>query len=85
MTDIDPQQVIFELKEAARLLKEAPTDPVVCGVVKATLDRAAKVRVPAGHPLESKFREAGAALCFAYRDWWLGPGELLYGLSKTTS
>jgi|GEM_PF-5561854 len=79
MTEIDPRQEIFELKDVARQLREALADPVVCGVLQATLDRAAKLRVSAGHPLEAEFREAVGDLCFAYRDWWRGPGELLLG------
>jgi hypothetical protein len=78
-TEIDPQQVLHELKEMAVLLRENPTDPVVCGVVGAVLERAGKFKLYSGHPLEQELREAVADLAFAYRDWWRGPGELIFG------
>jgi hypothetical protein len=79
MTETDPQQTVFELKEVAALLRENPTDPVVCGVVGAVLERAGKFKLYSGHPLEQELREAVAELCFAFMDWWRGPGELLFG------
>ena len=79
LNDVDPQQVVFELKEITRLLREAPTEMVVCGVVEAVLKRAGKLKLYAGHPLERELREAASELCFAFADWWRGPGALLFG------
>jgi len=75
----DPQQVVFELKEMTRLLREAPTERVVCGVVEAVLKRAGKLKLYAGHPLEAELRQALGDLCFAFAEWWRGPGVLLFG------
>jgi hypothetical protein len=79
MTETDPVQVLFELREMAELLSQNPVDPVVCGVVGAVLERAARFKLYSGHPLERELREAVAELCFAFRDWWNGPGVLLFG------
>jgi hypothetical protein len=79
MTETDAGQVVFELKEITQMLREAPTDPMVCGVVGAVLERAGKFKLYSGHPLEAELREAVADLAFAYRDWWRGPGELIFG------
>ena len=78
-TEIDPQQVLHELKEMAVLLRENPTDSVVLGVVGSVLERAGKFKLYSGHPLERELREAVADLSFAFRDWWRGPGELIFG------
>jgi hypothetical protein len=78
-TETDAGQVVFELKEMAGLLREAPTDPMVCGVVEAVLERAARFKLFSGHPLEAELRQATADFCFACRDWWNGPGVLLFG------
>ena len=79
MTETDPQQVLFELREVTEKLREAPMDPVVCGVVGSVLERAGKIKLYSGHPLEAELREAIAELAFAFRDWWNGPGELIFG------
>jgi hypothetical protein len=79
MTETDAGQVVFELKEITQMLREAPTDPVVCGVVGSVLERAGKFKLYSGHPLEAELREAIADLSFAFRDWWRGPGELIFG------
>uniref|UniRef100_A0A7C5ENF0 Uncharacterized protein n=1 Tax=Desulfobacca acetoxidans TaxID=60893 RepID=A0A7C5ENF0_9BACT len=79
MTETDPQQVLFELREVTEKLREAPMDPVVCGVVGSVLERAGRVKLHSDHPLERELREAVAELCFAFRDWWRGPGELIFG------
>ena len=76
---VDPQQVVFELKEMTRLLREAPTEMVVCGVVEAVLKRAGKLKLYAGHPLEAELRQALGDMCFAFAEWWRGPGVLLFG------
>jgi hypothetical protein len=78
-TETDPQQALFEVTEVARLLREAPTDRAVCGVVAAVLKRAGKLKLYGGHPLEPELRQAWGDLCFAYADWWRGPGALLFG------
>ena len=79
MTETNPQQVVFELREMSKQLRENPVDPVVCGVVGSVLERAGKVRLYAGHPLEAELRQATADFCFACRDWWKKPGVLLFG------
>uniref|UniRef100_A0A7C5ALD3 Uncharacterized protein n=1 Tax=Desulfobacca acetoxidans TaxID=60893 RepID=A0A7C5ALD3_9BACT len=79
MTEIDPQQIVFELREVTEQLRKFPTDSVVCGVVGSVLERARKIKLYSGHPLERELREAVAELCFAFRDWWRGPGELIFG------
>jgi hypothetical protein len=50
MTETDPQQVLFELREVAELLRQ---------------DRAVEVRLYTGHPREEEVREAVGALCLA--------------------
>jgi hypothetical protein len=79
MNETDIEQAIFELREMARLLRQFPTDRVVCGAVGAVLERAKKMKFHAGHPLEAELREATGDFCFACRDWWKGPGVLLFG------
>jgi hypothetical protein len=78
-TGPDPQQIVFELREVAEKLRESPLDPMVCGVVGSVLERAGKFKLYSGHSLEAELREAIADLSFAFRDWWRGPGELLFG------
>lgn len=75
----DPQHVLFEIKELTRQFREAPTDPVVAGALISVLDRAAALRFYPGMPHEVELREAFSDLSFLARDWWRGPGALLYG------
>lgn len=80
MTDWpDPQQVLMELRDLTRLIRESPEDPVIAGALGSVLKRAKKLKFYPGMPHEAELREAFSELCFFGRDWQRTSGVMLYG------